>query len=648
MLDANRLAPLVVLLALAPALAQTPNRPGTDTYGDPLPPSALARIGTLRWQHESGIACVRFAPDGSCIASGGYDGTVRLWDMETGKELRQLRGHLMDIRDLAFAPDSKILASASWDTTVRLWDVASGNELHVLKGSSDAALRVAFAPDGKTLVSSDRGNSLFRWDTATGKKLYDFVGHEDCVTSLTYSADGRTLISTALDRTVRLWEVATAKQRQVIRLPDRGWVWIAPGGKVMAQDTSAQKIRLVEIASGKELCKVAGHDPFTFVGAFSLDGKTFAAGSHDRLLRLWDVASGKMLLERQLEGLVGALDFSPDGKLLASGCDTSIRFWDAGTGQEETKVKWPQAFKAVSLSPSGKLLATAGGINLVRIWDADSGKKLRTLIGHTAETLAVAFAPDGKEVASGAADGTVRLWDPLTGEERKQWTAHTGSVTCVAYTRDGKTLATGGSDKKIRLWAIATGKEVRELAGHESSIVGLVFSGVFPRRQRALFRGWTGLHRPAVGRGWRQGTAPACQAAAGGTSGRYAAAPGCACPGVVSRWQDRRRFIDQQDDPSGQRSDGRESSGIQRRRNPGGHHGPGLFARQQAARRRRLGRPGEWRRRPPCPPVRLESRQGLAPAARPYQASHGVVLCSRRSTAGVRQPGSHGAGVGSE
>src|SRR5262249_6506460 len=271
--------------------------PPTDLYGDPLPPNALARVGTMRLQHESGVQCSCFLPGNRTLATGGFDGSIRFWDTDTGKEMRVFRGHRADIRCLAFTPDGKTMASASWDTTVRLWDVASGKTLHVLSGHQTAALRCAFVPNGKRLVTSDGSGTLRQWDVASGKKLPGFVGHADYVTTLAYTPDGRMLISAAHDRTVRLWEGATTRPRQVIPLPAvslAGGVQISPDGKTMAVVRKDKTIRVVDLVSGKELHTLRGYKRFaSFFMIYSPDGKALV--SYDQGMDIWDLKSGKLL-----------------------------------------------------------------------------------------------------------------------------------------------------------------------------------------------------------------------------------------------------------------------------------------------------------------------------------------------------------------
>src|SRR5207248_2914447 len=131
------------LALAAPATAQ----PRADRYGDPLPENAIARLGTARLRHADNIRVVAYSPDGKTLASAGSDSVIRLWHSETGRLLNELRGHRAHVLSLAFSPDSKRLASAGWgwesstmrpddtDNTIRVWNVESGKQVHQFRGS---------------------------------------------------------------------------------------------------------------------------------------------------------------------------------------------------------------------------------------------------------------------------------------------------------------------------------------------------------------------------------------------------------------------------------------------------------------------------------------------------------------------------------
>src|SRR5205807_48572 len=153
-------------------------------------------------------------------------------------------------------------------------------------------------------------------------------------------------------------------------------------------------IRLWDPASGKELRKIeAGHRTLSRL-AVSADGKTMASGGRDKIVRLWEVATGRPLHElKGHRSTIAGLAFAPDGRTLVSGgfSDRELRVWDLATGRVARKVKGgtPMAF-----SPDGKILATEGGLRMILLWEADTGKDLRSFAGHKHNVHALAFAPD--------------------------------------------------------------------------------------------------------------------------------------------------------------------------------------------------------------------------------------------------------------
>ncbi|MCY2991401.1 MAG: pentapeptide repeat-containing protein, partial [Planctomycetota bacterium] len=149
------------------------------------------------------------SPDGTLIASGHNDGSVRLWDVASAKELRACNGHQGSVGSVAFSPDGRQLASGSSDKSVRLWDVASAKELRVCNGHQGYVGSVAFSPDGRQLASGSDDNSVRLWDVASAKELRVCNGHQGSVRSVAFSPDGRQLASGSHDKSVRLWDVAS-------------------------------------------------------------------------------------------------------------------------------------------------------------------------------------------------------------------------------------------------------------------------------------------------------------------------------------------------------------------------------------------------------------------------------------------------------
>jgi RNA polymerase sigma factor (sigma-70 family) len=454
-----------------------------DRFDDPLPPGALARLGTTRFRIRGAVACLAFSPDSKLLAGGSRNGdALVLWDAATGKELRRFEGHQGWVWGVAFSPDGKTLASSSDDGSVRLWEVATGKEQRQLIGHDSHVFCVAFSPDGKTLVSCSQDQTIRLWEVATGRELQKLEGHQDKVTGVAFSPDGKMLASASSDHTVRLWDCARGALLRTLTGHEAGLdsVAFSPDGKTLASASFDHTVRLWAVATGKELRRLEGHkDPVRQV-AFAPNGEVVAAAGHDGTVRLWEAATGKELhcLAASFEKM-RCVAFSPDGKMLASGgigYDFAVRLWDPRTGKELSPVEGHQSWVGTLALLDGKKVLTASQDGTIREWELATGKPLRRFPGQQSCGKSVAVSPDGHLLATGGGDGTVRLWDPGTGKELRQFPGHNRYVTFAAFSPDGKVLATAGGDCLIRLWEPATGKGLGELAGHRGSAYGLAFS----------------------------------------------------------------------------------------------------------------------------------------------------------------------------
>ena len=238
---------------------------------------------------------VAFSPDGTTLATGLKDGTVKLWNVATKTNIAILSGHKEHVNSVAFSPDGTILASGAGDGTVRLWDIATKTNSTTLDVNWQSG-SVAFSPDGTTLaVGTSWHNSVELWNVATKTNVATFSANVSWISSVAFSPDGTTLAIGAGDGTVRLWDIATKTNSTTWDVPWRiGSVAFSPDGTTLAVGTGENgTIQLWDVATKTNVATFSGHASMVFSLAFSLDGTILASGSGDKTVQLWDVSEWK-------------------------------------------------------------------------------------------------------------------------------------------------------------------------------------------------------------------------------------------------------------------------------------------------------------------------------------------------------------------
>jgi WD40 repeat protein len=452
------------------------SRPGSAPWvrlDAPLPESEEL-IGTLVG-HTGGVQACAFSPDGRRLVSASVR-TIKVWDAESGAELRTLPSGTHGVYACAFSPDGAQIVSAGNDHTVRVWDAESGGRLYTLKGHTEPVQACAFSPDGSLIVSAS--GTLEVWNP---ESEYVPRWEADDTPVRGASHDPRYVVSGS--GTLRLWHTESRAEKRV--LGDVG------DGRHDPLELLHERLRAIHDSRAPDVVKRARrrrlarhHGGGVWACAFSPDGTTIVVASTDGTLRVWDVRRLTPRRVRALKGhagMVHACAFSPDGSLIVSAStDTTLKVWDALTGQGvRTLAAHTGAVRACAFSPDGRRIASAGDDATLKVWDAESGAEIRTLEGHGAGVHACAFSPDGRRIVSASDDATLKVWDPEWRSRRRAARPphrHAAMVHACAFSPDGRSIVSAGEDGTLKVWDAESGGEVRTLEGHGKPILACTFS----------------------------------------------------------------------------------------------------------------------------------------------------------------------------
>ncbi len=438
-------------------------KPGSPLSGRALVQRPASINGLMSWtletrRHRGVIYHVAISPDGKTLATGGLDGTIRLWEVETGKFIKCLLGHNSYVFRLAWSPDGNTLASAgAYDGSVGLWDVKTGVLRRAIRSPHGVVTYVAWAPNGTQLAFATGGSGhMLVYDVVRGEYINNDkekdVALGTGITALEWSPDGQVVGFMGATTPVSLWQLSAVRQNKFLLTEEAVGsplysVSFSRDGKEVAVG-SLKTIRIYNFETEK-LTRTT--EAAAYSVAYSPDGKMLASAPQNGVVQLWEADTGKLI--KTLTGsATSSLSWSADSKLLATTTYTTAVVWDVETAKPK------QTFDACGINPPiwvPKMpFITGVATNTPSVCDPASGKVQCKLEGHTAPVYSFAWSRDGKTLATGGADATVRLWEMPSGTPLATYKGHTAFVHAIAWMSDSKSLASASSDKTIRVWKV--------------------------------------------------------------------------------------------------------------------------------------------------------------------------------------------------
>jgi WD40 repeat protein len=487
---------------------------------DALPEGALKRLGSLRWRHGEPITFLAFPSDGKTLLSASQDSVVRVWDRHTGKEIRRFvppaepnakavvrNIYMQGLTRAALSKDAKLLAVVLPSNMIQLWEVETGKALRQIKSPGNGVSALTFTPDGKTLaVRGINDRICYLHEVETGKEIRqlkssppggkggNIFGGAGDGTGIAISHDGKLIalpelefVNQVVSGSVTIFELDSGKELRRIEMPNNGISAIAfsPDGKTLVFNTHTA-IFFKEVETGKEIRQIKAVNGANLM-VFAPDGQSLAIKGRDQLVRLYNPTTGALAHTLgELPGVKGNVGFvtnpygtiftdvaySADSKTLVIGGQQVPRFFDGASGKEQELPSGGHrgAVTAVMTSADGKIIVSRGTEGILRVWNSATGEELRQ-IPEPRGTSAVLFSLDGTLIAHANNDGSIHLLNVADGKENRQFKAHQSNIGTLAFSSDGQLLATRGTyDGTLRVFDVAKGAELKQITYQNNNV----------------------------------------------------------------------------------------------------------------------------------------------------------------------------------
>lgn len=432
---------------------------------------------------ETQVVCL--SADGRTALAGGGDFAsknygIKVWDVSGKKPPKTLAGHEGMVNAAAISPDGSLAVTAGDDKTVMVWDVSKGECLQLLTGHNGSIGAICLAPDGKSAYSGAMDQTIRAWNLESGDCSQVYKGHEGRVTSLCMSADGRYFLSAGTDRTLRLWEVSSYKPVMIMtgHSDEINAAVLSPDGLYAVSGGSDRTLKLWDVSTGRCLRTFEGHESWVLSICLSRDGRFALSGSLDKTVRLWKTEGG----------------FKPfQAPMALSKVSSSEKAFTARDNYERLLA---EAGRAISSGDTSKAVESVIAARLeqgfsraskaMELWRRlylnlpretfSGGWEERAYTGDRRGAGCVVLNDYGTAALIGSEDGRIDLWDLTAEENRRIFKGHQADITALSFSKDGGYFVSGGKDHSVRVWDFNSGECRRVFDGHDSKVNDVVIA----------------------------------------------------------------------------------------------------------------------------------------------------------------------------
>ena len=466
----------------------------------------------LQQGHSKYVTSADWHPSGKFVATGGFDNSIILWNVESGKQIRLYNRHTDAVWSVEFSPDGKQLLSSSADQTVKLYDVLTGKVIHSWDAPKDEVRQAYFSPNGQYVMMIGNRDTYFLFDRISGESVGEFK-KDFSAFYLRYIVDpgGTRALNRGGYKGAQVFDIATNDTLLEIEFDKVHQMAFSPNGTKIALSSAKLFAKIFDAETGKELANLVDPnseekcDGCNTKMVWSNTGKYIVTGSNRVDAILWDANSGKKIRSfkdvSESDYRPTMLRFSPDDSHIIFNVDGILYAYNVKSGRKTLEVKNEHLdYYDVTISPDGLYVLIPGENNTGEIWNITNGKKKKNLKGYlnhdrddgmrysyesywdsgileyVSMRRGFALSPDNKHVVIGSIDSSALMIELTSGKVVREFKGHSQVVIAFDFSPDGKYLATAGGDRHLFLWDVASGKLVEDLGYHRDLIFDLEFN----------------------------------------------------------------------------------------------------------------------------------------------------------------------------
>lgn len=472
---------------------------------------------THLWETERGMSCrLNFSPNGKWIAIGNFDETLKVWDVDQGKNITRIESSKIRFRSrlsrVVFSNDSQYIATSEpLIGIVHLWHAETGEQIAEFQADPNITVRwqggvprpLCFSDDGQLLAcptpadSEGTADFISVWHVETGEQIASLRGHTARVYALNFSPCGQYLAAGDLSGgTLREWEVAAGTQVRRFSYPEHRRITptYSGSGSLLAAGVHQSTITVWNVENDEKLNTLNYRGYLNVLRLLTekspsesrLEPALIFASERD--IKVWDANNPRAIasISREVH-YPHFVAFLPDGQTLVSVDSAGTTCWNVVEKRRQRLIARPNTeIRFVYISPTGSIRAIGSIENRLLVWDVDTDETIATFTGHQEFVRTFAFAPAGEPFASGDTEGGLYVWD--TQGKQTALLGHTSLIRSLAFDRDGKRLVSGSTDGTARVWDVASGEEIATLplAPFDLTLESENYVGDAEQKQRKL------------------------------------------------------------------------------------------------------------------------------------------------------------------